>query len=259
MSGPGKERDEKLPPDLQAALNRLDKAVRELADTAVGGFAGRAASFVEQAAAALERELWGARSAGSRRSSREQREEWEERGEGSDRRRPGRRSKRRRHSRRESRRRSSREDSNVAAASRKLYRNPERARIAGVCAGIATYFGAEVWVVRCVAVTGLIFIPSIVFPAYWILYFLLSPPPDRDARDGGGDSPREEDHTSPAPELGPQLSPRRSLRTLRETLTQAELRLRRIESHVTSGQYELQKELNKLAGKAPGNASGTAR
>ena len=61
-----------------------------------------------------------------------------------------------------------------------------------------------------------------------------------------------EDHTSPAPELGPQLSPRRSLRNLRAAMAQAELRLRRIESHVTSGQYELQRELNKLDGDGAG-------
>lgn len=129
-----------------------------------------------------------------------------------------------------------------------LYRDPENARIVGVCAGIAEYLGAETWVVRCVAVTGLIFMPSIVFPAYWILYFVLNPLPDGefDEPEAGPSGPA--DHSSPAPELGPKLSPRRSLRNLRADLSQAELRLRRIESHVTSGQYELQRELNKLDG-----------
>lgn len=89
--------------------------------------------------------------------------------------------------------------------------------------------------------------PGIVFPAYWILYFVLNPRPDREF-DGQPPPFSPEDHASPAPELGPKLSPRRSLRNLRAGLAQAELRLRRIESHVTSGQYELQKELNKLDG-----------
>ena len=60
------------------------------------------------------------------------------------------------------------------------------------------------------------------------------------------------DHTSPAPELGLKLAPRRSLRNVQADLDQAELRLRRMESHVTSGQYELQKELHKIDDGTPG-------
>ena len=61
-----------------------------------------------------------------------------------------------------------------------------------------------------------------------------------------------DDHSSPAPELGPKISPRRSLRGLQADLTEAELRLRRMETHVTSGKYELQRELNKIEGEAGG-------
>ena len=117
-----------------------------------------------------------------------------------------------------------------------------------MCAGIANYFGAELWVARCLAITGLIFMPSIVFPAYWIMYFVMSPPPDKNTDTEAAVADGRSDHTSPAPELGAKLSPRRSLRNVRADLTQAELRLRRIETHVTSGQYELQRELNRLDG-----------
>ena len=137
--------------------------------------------------------------------------------------------------------------------SRRLSRDPSRGRIGGVCAGIAKHFAAETWVVRCIAVTGLLFFPSLVFPAYWILYFLMGPPSGKD----DGHRPRDNgryDHTSPAPEFGPQLSPRRSLRNVRADLAQVELRLRRMERHVTSGQYELQRELNKLDGAERGTS-----
>ncbi len=130
---------------------------------------------------------------------------------------------------------------------RRLSRDPERGMIGGVCAGIARYLGAEVWVVRCIAITGLIFMQGVVFLAYWILYFLMGPPSGKDDDDHRRDNGYH-DHTSPAPELGPRLSPRRSLRTVRAGLAQVELRLRRIERHVTSAQYELQKELHKLDG-----------
>ena len=238
MSGSGRGSGGKLPPDLQAALKRLEKAVREFAATARGEFADRAASFIEETAISLERELRGERSSDARRSTAKAR------GHGT--------GPRRARRRRRDRRRSLGEEPRDRPLTGKLYRDPKRAKIVGICAGVAHYFGAEVWVVRCVAVTGLIFMPSIVFPAYWVLYFVLSPPPEKEPDEQETRSSGPEDHTSPAPELGPQLSPRRSLRSLRADLAQAELRLRRIESHVTSGQYELQKELNKLDGAGAG-------
>ncbi|MCY4343547.1 MAG: PspC domain-containing protein [Gammaproteobacteria bacterium] len=115
-----------------------------------------------------------------------------------------------------------------------------KAKIAGVCSGIAEYYGAEPWVVRCIALTGLIFMTSVVFMGYWILYFLMEDPPSGEAaepseplRHQGGEMPAG-------------LPPRRSLRTARAHLAQAELRLRRMEHHVTSGQHELHREFNRI-------------
>ena len=130
--------------------------------------------------------------------------------------------------------------------SRTLRRDRKQARIAGVCAGIANYLGMEAWVVRCAAATCLIFMPNITFPAYWILFFAIGKPQEDEGEDRPQDARGRADHSAPAPELGMRLSPRRSLRHLQADLMQAELRLRRIEYHITSGRYELQKELHKL-------------
>ena len=157
--------------------------------------------------------------------------------------------------------------------SRKLYLDDENGKLVGVCAGIAKYFGMEGWVVRCIAVTGLIFMPSIVFPAYWVAYFVMDHAPEgegeekgkgkgkrrrgkrrrreRDARraeapDANADDRARHDHTAPAPEMGVRFSPRRSLRAVQADFTELELRLRRMESHVTSGQFELQRELHRI-------------
>ncbi len=147
----------------------------------------------------------------------------------------------------------SRSGERFQAMPRKLYRDPERERIVGVCAGIARYYGVEPWVVRCIAVTGLLFFPTIVFPAYWIAYFVMEKPPKQNA-----EPVRERQHryahSSPTPELGPRWSPRDSLRNVQADLAEAELRLRRMETHVTSGQYELQRELNRIDGGADGGA-----
>ena len=263
MSGSRRGAGDKTPPNLQAALERLERAVRRFAASARGEFADRAAAFLEETALKLELESRGENTSDSRRSNSRASNSQPSDSRASNSRPSGsRRSdslgseggtrRKRRRQRRRGGGRYAAEERADRRLTRKLYRDPENARIVGVCAGVANYLGAEVWVARCVAVTGLIFMPSIVFPAYWILYFVLSPLPDREPDGQRPKSSGPEDHSSPAPELGAKLSPRRSLRNLRADLAQAELRLRRIESHVTSGQYELQKELNKLDGAGAG-------
>ncbi|MYF48852.1 MAG: PspC domain-containing protein [Gammaproteobacteria bacterium] len=120
----------------------------------------------------------------------------------------------------------------------------EDSKIGGVCSGIAEHYGAEPWIVRCIALTGLIFMPSVVFIGYWVLYFVMDDPPDGEAEPAP--VPDDRHHSAEAPELGARLSPRRSLRTARAHLAQAELRLRRMEHHVTSGQYDLHREFNRI-------------
>jgi phage shock protein C len=211
--------------EFQDAVERLETAVQQLVNSAKDQFSDRATAFVDETTSRLRREF-GARERTSSESS-SARERMRER-------------RRNRH------RRSS---TDMAQRSRRLYRDPSRQKIAGVCAGIGNYYGVETWVVRCVAVTGMLFLPSIVFPAYWIMYFVMGKPPKGAARDPNRGA--HGDHYSPAPELGTRLSPRRSLRNAQVDLAEVELRLRRMESHVTSDQYELRRELNKIDGGEP--------
>ncbi|MEQ8861556.1 MAG: PspC domain-containing protein [Pseudomonadales bacterium] len=211
--------------DFQESVARLERAVDELVSSARGQVSDRASAFIDETTRRLEREIGrhgrraSAASAGAGRRYRED---------------------------------------SLEGLPRRLYRDPAREKIGGVCAGIARYYSVEPWVVRCIAVTGLLFFPTIVFPAYWIAYFVMGKPPrageepSRRRRRQAGDAADQgrHDHRSPAPELGPRLSPRYSLRNVQADLTEVELRLRRMETHVTSGQYELQRELNKIDGGA---------
>ncbi len=227
-----RERTSRISPDndFQSAVERLEKAVDELVGTARDQLSDKATAFIDETTTRLENEI-SRRKDG--RSSRAQSSAGRSRGGES----------------REAHRARSQLPP-VTARTRKLYRDPQRGKIGGVCAGIAAYYGAEPWVARCIAVTGLLFLPSIVFPAYVIAFFLMEKPPA-----GNGEVHRRRyrdrhrhNHSSPSPELGPQLSPRNSLRDVQADLTEAELRLRRMESHVTSGQFELHRELNKIDG-----------
>lgn len=151
----------------------------------------------------------------------------------------------------------------VNPRSGRLYRDPENQKIGGVCAGLARYLGFETWAVRLAALTGLIFIPGVVFPAYWIAYFIMDTPDnDLDDQAPRGDGKRRGRSRRKQRRDERELSQRgaaavgneppqkfnagRSLRYTSADLTQAELRLRRLESFITSDQYELQKELAKI-------------
>ncbi len=237
--------------EFQQAVERLEKAVQDLVGSATSEFSERATSFIDETTSKLEREFGG-------KAWRDQGETDDGHygvgsadelyGDGSDdgfydeesretRSGAARRMRARRRARYRTRWRS-----------RRLYRDPANAKICGVCAGIANYYGMEHWVVRCLAVTGLIFASQIVFPAYWIAYFVMAKPPKGSEGKKSRNHNRNgrADHSSPAPEFGTKISPRRSLRNVQADLAEAELRLRRMESHVTSGKYELQKELNKI-------------
>ena len=205
--------------DFQDAVNRLEDAVQQFVSSTGETVSDRAMGFVEDAVERLEREV-------------------------SDRRR---RHSTRRRSRRKHYSRSRNGSFSSGYRTRRLYRDPRRGKIGGVCAGLARYFGLEMWVVRCMALTGLIFMGSIVVPAYLIAWVVLEKVPRVDDgldRASRGDGDRE--YASPAPELGPRFSPRRNLRDAQADLDQLELKLRRMETHVTSGQYELQRELNRI-------------
>lgn len=140
---------------------------------------------------------------------------------------------------------------------RDLYREPERGWIAGVCAGVARYYQVEPWVARLIAFSLLLFIPQIAFWAYIIAIFMLKRRPAQ-TQDSG--LHREvEPGRSPAPELGPRLAPRNGVRTLRVRYRDLELRMRRMESYVTSREFTLNRELSALESEDGGPHPGASR
>jgi phage shock protein C len=228
--------------DLQRAVERLENAVQQFVGSA--NISTKATQFLDDAAERLEREARQRKSRSERRQARAARKEAQQATYAKDDddevvSRPEQR-RRRRH-RRHRRFDESREP---GYRTTKLYRDTRRQKVAGVCAGLARYFGVETWVVRCVGVTGIIFMPSIVIPAYLIGMFVIPKMPSPEAAADLARTPQ--DHRSPAPELGAKLSPRNSLSTAQAALDQVELKLRRMESYVTSGQYELQRELKRI-------------
>lgn len=124
-----------------------------------------------------------------------------------------------------------------------LYRIPAQGKIAGVCAGLAERYGIEVWLVRIGVVSafflGIPFIP-VLYIAAWLL--LDKKPIAKQTTNSGLD------HTiSVKSKIWQQgQPPREAFKELKTQFRQLELRLRNIETYVTSSEFNLSREIDSL-------------
>jgi phage shock protein C len=120
----------------------------------------------------------------------------------------------------------------------RLYRDPSRGWLAGVCAGIAGYFGIEPVLVRIAFLASLIFfcVPAAI--GYVILAIALKPRPP-----GLFASREEESFWRQA-----ATAPDDTLQSLRRRFGDLETRLRSLEGSVTSRDFELHRKFRDLGG-----------
>ena len=129
---------------------------------------------------------------------------------------------------------------------------------------MADYVGRPVWEVRLYALLGLIFIPSVLIPSYFIGYFFMGDKPyyrhvtDR-FEDGLDSQDRERDDRSsekrhrsdgrqpPGSNQQPDMSNVQAMKTAKDKFFDIEQRLRQMESYVTSSRFELQREFHKIS------------
>lgn len=115
----------------------------------------------------------------------------------------------------------------------RLYRNRDNRMIAGVCAGIADYFGFEASMVRVATVIAAIPFSTAVIIGYVVLAIVL---PTRPA-----DLYADDEHEDFWRDVTNQ--PRDLLGALRHRFRDLELRLQRMEAYVTSKRYDIDREL----------------
>jgi phage shock protein C len=118
----------------------------------------------------------------------------------------------------------------------RLWRNPDRGIIAGICAGIADYIGVEPIVVRLVAVLALVFFFLPTIAVYLILAVVLRPRPPALYASADEEAFWRGVGTAPADTL---LSLKRKFRDL-------EARLARMEGQVAFGDFELHRQFRDL-------------
>jgi phage shock protein C len=118
----------------------------------------------------------------------------------------------------------------------RLYRDGRRAWLAGVCAGIADYFGLNPGLVRALTVASAVFFTFPTVVAYIIAAFAL---PRRPAE--LYDSPEEEAFWRSV-----RLEPGRTAHDLARKFQELERRLRAAEARVTSSEFKLQRQFKDL-------------
>lgn len=118
----------------------------------------------------------------------------------------------------------------------RLYRNPRRGYVAGVCAGIADYFGMEPFLVRLAVLIGLIFFTLPLLIAYIIAALALPPRPEQ--------LYRTEDEEVFWRSVA--MKPDRSLAGLAQRFRDVEKRVVGLEAYVASKEYELNRAIRDL-------------
>lgn len=119
---------------------------------------------------------------------------------------------------------------------RRFYRNRDKAMVAGVCAGLADYFGFNLKVTRILAVIALFMATIVTLFVYFGAVFLVPAMP------AGTNEPQYD----PEFRKAVRSSPRQTLSDVRRRFQALDSRLARLERYVTSPRFDLDQEFKKL-------------
>ena len=117
----------------------------------------------------------------------------------------------------------------------RLYRDKENAVLAGVCAGLANYFGLNRKGLRLVAAISTLFFFPFMVPAYIILVIILPVKP----QDLYQDESQEKFWR------GVSMAPSDVFSNLSHRFRELDLRLQKMEAYVTSREFEMDRELGR--------------
>ncbi|MBT1450874.1 envelope stress response membrane protein PspC [Glaciecola sp. XM2] len=148
---------------------------------------------------------------------------------------------------------------------RSLYRDPKQGKIAGVCAGLATYFNIEVWLVRIIVLSAFLLAAGpFIFVLYIAGWLILDKKPEHlYDEESTLNSTKSNAHTFTgkgyknanngdekvcvkAKVWQAGMPPKQAFLNIQQRFIRSENRLRKIESYVTSKEFQLNRELNRL-------------
>jgi len=121
----------------------------------------------------------------------------------------------------------------------RLFRDPGNGMLAGVCAGLADYFGFNLKGLRVLAAIGAVIFAPFVITSYVILAILLPKRPVEERPDKA----REDFWRSVS------NAPSDTFSSVRHRFRELDLRLQRMEAFVTSKEFEIDRELGRHGGR----------
>lgn len=147
---------------------------------------------------------------------------------------------------------------------KQLYRNTERGKIAGVCAGIADYFGWETWLVRILVVSGVLWGLPILILGYIAAWFILDKTPkvtanhvhssssaSHEGSQSFGSSRESDDIANESIKVKTRIwqsgePAKQALYDIHRKFTSLENKVQAMEQYVTSTEFTVSREINKL-------------
>jgi phage shock protein C len=131
---------------------------------------------------------------------------------------------------------------------RELLRDDRNGKIAGVCAGIADYFGWELWLVRVVVLASVLLGFGGILPVLYLVgWIVLEKKSVAERRSGEPITPIAERPVEVKTRVWQRgEAPPRALNHLKQQFDTIEYRLRDMETYVTSRKCQLHREFNKL-------------
>ncbi|MFC5077379.1 Phage shock protein C [Vibrio thalassae] len=126
---------------------------------------------------------------------------------------------------------------------RELYKDPVNGKLTGVCAGLANYFGVEVWLIRILVISAALLGGSfLVLLAYVAMSLMLEKQPDN--FDEAMKTKKEHSLKSKPWQQGQNAKD--LLTTLERDFDAMEHKVRNMEAYVTSEAYKVNREFSKL-------------
>ena len=119
---------------------------------------------------------------------------------------------------------------------RRFYRNRDKAMVAGVCAGLADYFGFNLRVTRFLAFVSLLMAMPVTLLFYFGMVVLFRSAPDPAAQPGYDAEFQRAVRSDPA----------QTVNDVKRRFQALDGRLARLERYVTSSRFDLDQEFRKL-------------
>lgn len=124
-----------------------------------------------------------------------------------------------------------------------LYKDPINGKLTGVCAGIANYFGVEVWLVRILVISAALLGGSfLVLLAYVAMSLMLEKQPDNFVEELRS----KQEHSLKSKPWKQGQNAKDLLNTIENDMDKMEGSLRSMEAYVTSDAYAVNREFSKL-------------